>query len=115
MPRKNDAWGIEVGANAIKAVRLSRFGSEVVLKDFEILPFKQILTTPDLNVDELIQVGLDTLLSKHDLGHANVVVSVPGHMGFARFAKLPPVEPKKIPDIVRFEAVQQIPFPIEQV
>ncbi|MFA9476832.1 type IV pilus assembly protein PilM [Phycisphaerales bacterium AB-hyl4] len=115
MPRRNDAWGIEVGANAIKAVRLSRSGSDVVLKDFEILPFKQILTTPDLNVEELIQVGLDTLLSKHDVGHSTVVVSVPGHMGFARFAKLPPVEPKKIPDIVRFEAVQQIPFPIEQV
>ena len=36
-------------------------------------------------------------------------------MAFARFAKLPPVEPKKIPDIVKFEAVQQIPFPIDQV
>ncbi|MEX2670526.1 MAG: type IV pilus assembly protein PilM [Phycisphaeraceae bacterium] len=115
MSRRNDAWGIEVGANAIKAVRLGRSGSDVVLKDFEILPFKQILTTPDLNVDEMIQVGLDTLLSKHDVAHSTVVVSVPGHMGFARFAKLPPVEPKKIPDIVRFEAVQQIPFPIEQV
>jgi type IV pilus assembly protein PilM len=40
---------------------------------------------------------------------------VPGHSAFARFAKLPPVEPKKIPDIVKFEAVQQIPFPIDQV
>jgi len=42
-------------------------------------------------------------------------MSVPGHSAFARFAKLPPVEPKKIPDIVKFEAVQQIPFPIDQV
>ena len=38
---------------------------------------------------------------------------MPGHSAFARVAKLPPVEPKKIPDIVKFEAVQQIPFPIE--
>src|SRR5262249_27371068 len=37
------------------------------------------------------------------------------HQAFARFAKLPPVDPKKIPDIVKFEAVQQIPFPMEQV
>ncbi len=36
-------------------------------------------------------------------------------MAFARPVKLPPVDPKKIPDIVRFEAVQQIPFPIDQV
>ena len=42
-------------------------------------------------------------------------MSVPGHAAFARFAKLPPVEPKKVPDIVKFEAVQQIPFPIDEV
>src|SRR5690606_10017633 len=29
--------------------------------------------------------------------------------------KLPPVEPKKVPQIVRFEAQQQIPFPLEEV
>lgn len=115
MARKNDSWGIEVGGSAIKAVRLARSGSKAELVDYEILPFKHVLTTPDLNVDEAIQVNLDALLSKHDLSRSQVVISVPGHMAFARFAKLPPVEPKKIPDIVRFEAVQQIPFPIEQV
>ncbi|MFM8434523.1 MAG: pilus assembly protein PilM, partial [Planctomycetia bacterium] len=31
------------------------------------------------------------------------------------FIKLPPIEAKKIPDIVRYEAKQQIPFPLEQV
>lgn len=115
MSRKNDSWGIEVGANAIKAVRLVRNGSEVVLADYDVLPFKQILTTPDLDAQEAIQVNLNNLISKHDMAKSNVVVSVPGHTAFARFAKLPPVEPKKIPDIVRFEAVQQIPFPIDQV
>ncbi len=115
MARGNDSWGIEVGAHAIKAVRLTRSGKDVHLEDYEVLPFKQVLTTPDINVDEAIQVNLDALMQKHDLGRSTVVISVPGHLAFARFAKLPPVEPKKIPDIVRFEAVQQIPFPIDQV
>lgn len=115
MPSKNDCWGIEVGANAIKAIRLGRSGSRVDVLDYDILPFKTILTTPDLNIDEAIQVNLDAFLAKHEVSKSSVVVSVPGHTAFARFAKLPPVEPKKIPDIVRFEAVQQIPFPIEQV
>jgi len=115
MPRKNEAWGIEVGQYAIKAVRLSRHGQDVHLDDYEIIRFKQILSTPDIDVNEQIQLHLDQLIQKHDLGHAQTVVSVPGHLAFARFAKLPPVEPKKIPDIVKFEAVQQIPFPIEQV
>ena len=115
MPRKNDSWGIEIGSHAIKAIRLVRHGSAVELADYEVLRFKKVLTTPDINVDEAIQLNLDGLMSKHDFSKTNVVVSVPGHMAFARFAKLPPVEPKKIPDIVRFEAVQQIPFPIDQV
>ncbi len=44
-----------------------------------------------------------------------VFVGVPGSQTFARFVKLPPVEPKKIPEIVKFEAIQQIPFPLDQV
>ncbi len=116
MPNKNDCWGIEVGANAIKAVHLGRSGSRIELLDFSVMPFKHVLTTPDLNVDEAIQVNLDAFLAKHvELEKSRLVASVPGHQAFARFAKLPPVEPKKIPDIVRFEAVQQIPFPIDQV
>ncbi|HCD33296.1 MAG TPA: hypothetical protein DER01_12875, partial [Phycisphaerales bacterium] len=115
MGKRNDCWGIEVGANAIKAIRLQRQKDQVVLADFEVLPFKKPLTTPDLNVNEAIQVNLDQFLSKHSVNRSTVMTSVPGHMAFARFAKLPPVDPKRIPDIVRFEAVQQIPFPIEQV
>lgn len=115
MAKKNEAWGIDVGANAIKAVKLIRAGGGVQVEDFAVLPFKQVLTTPDLDVDQTIQVQLETLIQKHDLDKTRVVVSVPGNMAFARFAKLPPVEPKKIPDIVKFEAQQQIPFPIEQV
>ncbi len=115
MASGRDAWGIEVGANAIKAIRLVQQEGQVKLADYEVIPFKKILTTPDMNVDEAIQLGLDQLLSKHNLGKSEVVVSVAGHLAFARFAKLPPVEPKKIPDIVKFEAVQQVPFPLEQV
>jgi type IV pilus assembly protein PilM len=115
MPSASDCWGIEVGANAIKAVRLQKSGSDVVLTDYDLIPFKKVLTTPDLDVSEAIRVHLDQFLSRHTIGKATVVTSVPGHMAFARFAKLPPVEPKRVPDIVKFEAVQQIPFPIEQV
>jgi type IV pilus assembly protein PilM len=115
MAHKNDCWGVEIGANAIKAIQLVRSGTQIQVADYAVLPFKKVLTTPDLNVDEAIQVNLDTLLAQHDLSKSRVIASVPGHMAFARFAKLPPVEPKEIPKIVQFEAVQQIPFPIEDV
>lgn len=109
------AWGIEVGADAIKALKLAREGDQLRVLEFEVLPFKEVLTTPELNVHEAIQVNLDQLVSRHELNKAKVVVSVPGHLAFARFANMPPVPPKEVPNIVRYEAVQQIPFPIEQV
>ncbi len=115
MPQSNASWGIEIGSNAIKAVRLVRQGSQIQLDDYDVLPFKKILTTPDLPVDEAIRDNLTKFYTRHDTRRSTVIASVPGSAAFAKFAKLPPVDPKKIPDIVKFEAVQQIPFPIEQV
>ncbi|MFK7788784.1 MAG: type IV pilus assembly protein PilM [Phycisphaeraceae bacterium] len=115
MSTKKEAWGIEVGAQAIKAMKLGRSGNGVVLLDFDCMPFKQVLTTPDLNVEEAIRVNLDALATKHEFDKSTVVVSVPGHMAFARFAKLPPIESSKVKSIVAYEAQQQIPFPIDEV
>jgi len=106
---------MEVGAFAIKAVRLEREGEVVQVTDFAVIPHKKPLSTPDLDQDEMIRLTLGQFISQHSLEGEHLVMSVPGHSAFARFAKLPPVEPKKIPDIVKFEAVQQIPFPIEDV
>jgi len=49
------------------------------------------------------------------LGGDDIVVSVPSQNSFARFVNLPPVDSKRIPEIVRFEAAQQIPFDIDDV
>ncbi len=115
MANQRAAWGIEIGANAIKAIRLERDGDQVSVSDFAVIPHKKVLTTPDLDQDEMIRLSLGQFISQKELEGEHLVMSVPGHAAFARFAKLPPVEPKKVPDIVKFEAVQQIPFPIDQV
>ena len=109
------AWGIEIGAYAIKAIRLERDGEDVKVADFAVIPHRKVLTTPDLDQDEMVRLGLGQFISQKNLEGEHLVMSVPGHSAFARFAKLPPVEPKKVPDIVKFEAVQQIPFPIDEV
>ncbi len=116
MPSSNVCWGIEIGAGAIKGVKLeaAEGGSARVL-DFVSIPHKKVLSTPDLDQNDAMRVALGALASQVDLAGTSIAVSVPGHSAFARFAKLPPVDPKKVPDIVKFEAVQQIPFPIDQV
>jgi len=115
MAAPREAWGIEIGAFAIKAIRLEREGDDVRVSDFAVIPHKKVLTTPDIDQDDIIRLSLGQFISQKSLEGEHLVMSVPGHAAFARFAKLPPVEPKKIPDIVKFEAVQQIPFPIDEV
>ena len=115
MPSSTICWGIEIGAAAIKAVKLENAGDRVNVLDMAIIDHPKTLSTPGVDPADVLRVSLGTLVSQYDLSNAQIAVSVPGHSSFARFAKLPPVEPKKVPDIVKFEAMQQIPFPLEQV
>lgn len=111
----NTCWGIELGAGAVKAMKLVRTGDGVRVADFIVIRHKFPLSTPELNPDDSMRVALGALTSQYDLSKATIAISAPGHASFARFAKLPPVEPKKIAGIVKYEAIQQIPFPLEEV
>lgn len=115
MPATNTCWGIEVGAGAVKALKLEVVEDRPRVVDFAYIPHGKVLSTPELDQEDAKRVALGRLVTEFDLSNATIAVSVPGHSAFARFAKLPPVDPKKVPDIVKFEAVQQIPFPLEQV
>lgn len=115
MASSNICWGIEMGFGAIKALKLENDGGEYKVLDYAVINHPKVLSTPELDQTDAMRVALGTLVNQHDLSNARVAVSLPGHQSFARFAKLPPVEPKKVPDIVKFEAVQQIPFPLEEV
>lgn len=117
MPSSNVCWGIEVGAGAIKALKVERDGEDLRIADFAVVPHKKVLSTPELNRDDAIAVALGAFMSQYRdaLKGATIALSIPGHSAFARFAKLPPVEKKGIANLVRFEAVQQIPFPIDDV
>jgi len=112
------AWGIDLGNCTLKAIKLGLTDEGVEVLDFAVIPHKKILSQPDLDPAQkadLIEQALTKLLEEHDLTGSAIVVSVPGQNSFARFIKLPPVESKRIPEIVRFEAIQQIPFDINDV
>src|SRR5690242_18508224 len=108
-------WGIDLGQCALKAIRLELIDGEVTATAFDYIEHPKILSQPDADPDQLTREALDKFLSRNSLKGDTVVISVPGQSGLARFVKLPPVEEKKIADIVRFEAKQQIPFPLEEV
>jgi len=108
-------WGIDVGKCALKALRLRLADDKVELLASDYITHAKILSQPDANRDELIANALEKFLSRNDISNDQVVVAVPGQHTLARFSKLPPVDEKKIPEIVRYEADQQIPFDIDEV
>ena len=117
MAKSNAVWGIDIGQCALKALRC-RAGDE-----------------PDVDRRRRVRlhrISQDSQPARRRPGRADprgaravplaqhvrgdrVAISVSGQSGLARFIKLPPVESKKIPDIVKYEARQQIPFALEDV
>ena len=110
------AWGIDIGNRALKAVKLVHGAEGLQVDDFEVIEHETVLSAAGDNRESLIQSALANFVQRHPgVEKGQVGIGVSGQQSFARFIKLPPVEPKKIPEIVRFEAIQQIPFPLDDV
>lgn len=109
-------WGIDLGRCALKAIKLrAASDGKVDILDVEYIEHAKILSQPDADRAALISSALEKFLSRRDITKDQVVVSVPGQHTLSRFTKLPPVAAKRIPDIVRYEADQQIPFDLDEV
>jgi type IV pilus assembly protein PilM len=117
MARTGAVWGIDVGQCALKALRCRATSTNDKIEGdaFDYIEYPKILSQPDANPGELIRDALKQFLSRNSVKGDAVAISVSGQAGLARFIKLPPVESKKIPDIVRYEAKQQIPFDLNDV
>ena len=89
--------------------------AKLIVDAFDYIEYPKILSQPGSDPAELIGDALKQFLSRNSVLGDRVAISVAGQAGLARFIKLPPVEAKKIPDIVRYEAKQQIPFDLNDV
>lgn len=117
MAEPKSAWGIDIGQAGLKAIKIryAEAAQQAVAVAFDYIPHPKILSQPDANPEELINQSLATFLSRNDLRHDLVAISVPGQTALARFIQLPPVEETKVFEIVKYEARQQIPFALEDV
>lgn len=109
-------WGLDMGRSALKAIKLRLAGDgKVEILGHDYIEHAKILSQPDADRHALIAAALEKFLAHNDLSKDLVFVGVPGQQTLARFTKLPPVAPKRIPDIVQYEADQQIPFDMDEV
>jgi len=118
MPAPKPVWAIDIGNNSLKALRLVQNGDKVEVIGLDYIEHPKVLSAEGITEeekDQIIQATLNTFAARNELSKNPVAISVPGQTSFARFIKLPPVEPKRVPEIVKFEAIQQIPFDINEV
>ncbi len=109
-------WGVEIGQSSLKALRCHLEGDSVIADTFDFVEYPKILSQPEAEPEKLVADALEQFMSRNDLkGNIRIGVSVPGQSGLAKFFKPPPVEVKKVADIVKYEAKQQIPFDLNDV
>lgn len=115
MATSSGVWGIEIGQTALKALHCVLKDGEVVADAFDYIEYPKILSQPESDPESLISDALEQFLERNEGIIEKVCISVPGQSGLAKFFKPPPVEVKKVSDIVRYEAKQQIPFDLNDV
>src|SRR5436190_3219007 len=115
MAKSAAVWGIDIGRCALKALRCHLDGESVVADGFDYIEYPKLLTQPEADAPQLIKEALEQFLSRNTVKGDRVAISVSGESGLARYFKPPPVDVKKIADIVKYEARQQIPFALEDV
>lgn len=59
--------------------------------------------------------ALGELLAEKSFASKQVNVCAPGFHVFSKFVKLPPVDTSKVTQIIRYEAQQNVPFPLDEV
>lgn len=62
-----------------------------------------------------VQLAIKELAKGLKLGKQKAAYSLSGQSVFVRFVKLPPLESEDVGELVRFEAQQNVPFPIDEV
>jgi len=107
--------GIDIGASTLKAAEFTSTGSgNLTLVNFghQVM---DVNPTSDENRGEAITDGLKKLLAARQFKTKRAAISVSGQAVLMRFMKLPAADEDKIRQMVRIEAAQNVPFPIEEL
>ena len=107
-------WGIDAGDSALKAVKLKLVGKSIHLLDFRVIRYSDLSGEPGARREGMLPQAI-TALQQAGLGRDHCIVSIAPQMVFNRFIPLPPVDKRRIPELVLYEAKQQIPFNLNEV
>lgn len=106
---------LDIGASSIKLAEFLTTGQgNLTLVNFGYAALEMDLATEE-DSKPFIVAALKKLMAEHKFKARKVAISVSGQQVLTRFMKLPATEESKIRQMVRYEAAQNVPFPIEEV
>ena len=113
---KKPIWGLDIGASAIKGVRMCLEGDRVKILAADILPLEgEAVPTESPGRDRRIWRGLQRFQAKYGLSSERVALGLPGPVFFIRPFNLLPIGDRSPEELVRFEIEQHIPFGLDAV
>ncbi len=110
---KKRLFGLDIGAGSIKLVEMKKSGSRLELVRFRCLDIE-----PDedpVRRQQLLVGALNRMVKEEKLKDGWAAVSISGQSAFVKILRLPRMAEKKVDQIIRYEAQQQVPFPINEV
>lgn len=105
----------DVGSSLLKTAVFVAERNRIQLTDFDVAPVASPAEAPLEEKNRLLARQMKSILSAKKIKAEKIFVSISGQSVFTRFVKLPAVEEAKVSQIIRYEAQQQVPFPIEDV
>ena len=106
---------IDFGAGSLKMAEFEQNDAGGLrLKQYGIKPLG-LEGSQEANREAAMLKALQELLAEKSFGSRQSNVCAPGFHVFSKFVKLPPVDTSKVTQIIRYEAQQNVPFPLDEV
>lgn len=115
MASSNQIVTLNVGTQRVSAAVFSKTKKGgLILNQYDT---RSIIVDPSMENVRASQIAgsIAEIVSSLKLSGSRVYYALPGHSVFVRFIKLPPIDDGDISQLVKFEAQQHIPFPLDEV
>ncbi|MBM4143273.1 MAG: type IV pilus assembly protein PilM [Lentisphaerae bacterium] len=115
MPGRKRILALDIGASKLVLAEFILGRSrELQLTNYGLARL-EVEQEDDASRGAAVVAGIRAVMAERGIRPAPLLMSVTGQAVFPRFVKLPPVARDKIAQIVRYEAEQNVPFPIDEV
>lgn len=108
------AWGLDVGRRAIKACRVRGVKEQLELDAVVTIDLEIGGGPEDAAMEEAQRAAVTKLVNSQQITDP-VLVAIPGHVTFSKVIRVNATDRQKLAANMRFEAQQNIPFPLSDV